>query len=63
MEELGEITQLLLRFSPDALMVVDDGGRICFANETLTQLSVSGWKFCCRSDCVNGMSITSPATG
>lgn len=38
MEELGDITQHLLRFSPDALLVVDEGGRICFANETLTQL-------------------------
>ncbi|MEQ1579320.1 MAG: ATP-binding protein [Steroidobacteraceae bacterium] len=38
MEELGEITQHLLRFSPDALLVVDGEGRIRFANETLTQL-------------------------
>ncbi len=38
MDELGEITQHLLRFSPDALLVVDGEGRIRFANETLTQL-------------------------
>ena len=38
MEELGEITQHLLRFSPDALLVVDGESRIRFANETLTQL-------------------------
>lgn len=38
MEELAEITQHLLRFSPDALVVVDDTGRICFANETMTDL-------------------------
>lgn len=37
-DELSEITQHLLRFSPDALIVIDDGGRICFANETVTQM-------------------------
>jgi len=35
MEELSEITQHLLRFSPDALIVVDDSNRIRFANETV----------------------------
>ncbi len=38
MNELDEITRQLLRFSPDALIVVDDGGSICFANETVTVL-------------------------
>ena len=38
MEELSEISQYLLRFSPDALMVVDDRGRIRFANETCRQM-------------------------
>ena len=38
MDELSEITQHLLRFSPDALLVVDDQGRIRFANETVTQM-------------------------
>jgi PAS domain S-box-containing protein len=38
MEDLGDITQHLLRFSPDALLVVDEDSRIRFANETLTQL-------------------------
>jgi PAS domain S-box-containing protein len=38
MDELGEITQQLLRFSPDALIVVDDRGRIRFASETVTEL-------------------------
>jgi two-component system, sensor histidine kinase len=38
MDELNEITQHLLRFSPDALIVVDDRAQICFANETVTQL-------------------------
>ncbi len=35
MDELSEITQHLLRFSPDALIVIDDGNRIRFANETV----------------------------
>jgi two-component system, sensor histidine kinase len=38
MDELSEITQHLLRFSPDAMLVVDDRGRICYANETVTQM-------------------------
>jgi PAS domain S-box-containing protein len=38
MDELGEITQHLLRFSPDALIVIDDGNRIRFANETVKDL-------------------------
>jgi PAS domain S-box-containing protein len=38
MDELGEITQQLLRFSPDALIVVDDRGKIRFASETVTEL-------------------------
>jgi PAS domain S-box-containing protein len=38
MDELREITQHLLRFSPDALIVIDDGDRIRFANETVKDL-------------------------
>lgn len=38
MKELREITEHLLRFSPDALIVVDDGDRIRFANETVRDL-------------------------
>jgi PAS domain S-box-containing protein len=38
MDELSEITQHLLRFAPDALIVIDDRGRICFANETVAQM-------------------------
>jgi PAS domain S-box-containing protein len=38
MEELRQITEHLLRFSPDALIVVDDGDRIRFANETVREL-------------------------
>ncbi len=38
MEELREITEQLLRFSPDALIVVDDSDRIRFANETVREL-------------------------
>ena len=38
MESLTEITQHLLRFSPDALIVVDDRGVIRFANETIREL-------------------------
>lgn len=38
MDELGEITQHLLRFSPDALIVIDEPGRIRFANQTVTQM-------------------------
>ncbi len=38
MDELHEITQHLLRFSPDALIVIDDGDRIRFANETVKDL-------------------------
>ena len=37
-DEPAEITQHLLRFSPDALVVVDDQGRIRFANDTVTEL-------------------------
>lgn len=38
MDELREITEHLLRFSPDALIVVDDAGVIRFANETVRDL-------------------------
>jgi two-component system, sensor histidine kinase len=38
MDELREITQHLLRFSPDALIVIDDADRIRFANETVRDL-------------------------
>jgi PAS domain S-box-containing protein len=38
MEELRQITEHLLRFSPDALIVVDDSDRIRFANETVREL-------------------------
>src|SRR3954451_905507 len=38
MQDLNEITQHLLRFSPDALIVVDDRGLIRFANETVREL-------------------------
>lgn len=38
MDELREITEHLLRFSPDALIVVDDSDRIRFANETVKEL-------------------------
>lgn len=38
MDELQQITQHLLRFSPDALIVVDGDGRIRFANDTVTDL-------------------------
>ena len=38
MDELSEITQHLLQFAPDALVVVDDRGRIRFANETVAQM-------------------------
>lgn len=38
MDELSEITQHLLRFSPDALIVIDERGQIHFANETVTEM-------------------------
>jgi PAS domain S-box-containing protein len=38
MDELAEIRQHLLQFSPDALIVVDDRGRICFVNDTVASL-------------------------
>lgn len=38
MDQLSDITQHLLRFSPDALIVVDARGRIRFANHTVTEL-------------------------
>lgn len=38
MDETRDITQHLLRFSPDALIVVDAGGQIRFANETVAEL-------------------------
>ncbi len=38
MDELGQITEHLLRFSPDGLIVVDDQGIIRFANETTYEL-------------------------
>jgi PAS domain S-box-containing protein len=38
MDELREITEHLLRFSPDALIVVDDRGSIRFANDTVREV-------------------------
>jgi PAS domain S-box-containing protein len=38
LDEPRDITQHLLRFSPDALIVIDAGGHIRFANETVTAL-------------------------
>jgi two-component system, sensor histidine kinase len=38
MDELRDITEHLLRFSPDALIVVDEQDRIRFANETVKEL-------------------------
>src|SRR5262245_43403832 len=38
MDELREITQHLLQFAPDALIVIDDANRIRFANETVREL-------------------------
>ncbi|MGD9841489.1 MAG: ATP-binding protein [Steroidobacteraceae bacterium] len=38
MDEFNEITRHLLRFSPDALIVVDDQRQICYANDTVTEL-------------------------
>lgn len=38
MENIAEINQHLLRFSPDALIVVNDRHQICFANETTFEL-------------------------
>lgn len=38
MDDLAEITQHLLRSSPDALIVIDDRSRIRFANDTVTEL-------------------------
>jgi PAS domain S-box-containing protein len=38
MQDLSQITQHLLRFSPDALIVVDDRGMIRFANDTVRTL-------------------------
>lgn len=38
MDELSEITQHLLRFSPDALIVIDERGQIRFANETVAEM-------------------------
>ena len=38
MDETRDITQHLLRFSPDALIVIDASGAIRFANETVTGL-------------------------
>jgi protein-histidine pros-kinase len=38
MDELSAVTQHLVRFAPDALIVIDDQGRICFANETVRHL-------------------------
>ena len=37
-ETLQAVTQQLLRFLPDALIVIDAQGRICFANESVRQL-------------------------
>ena len=53
MDQLNDITQHLLRFSPDALIVVDANGRIRFANETVTELfglrGLNGLDFIARS--------------
>jgi two-component system, sensor histidine kinase len=38
MDEPRDLIQHLLRFSPDALIVIDAGGQIRFANETVTAL-------------------------
>jgi PAS domain S-box-containing protein len=38
MDEPRDITQHLLRFSPDALIVINASGHIRFANETVTEL-------------------------
>jgi PAS domain S-box-containing protein len=38
MDEFAEITQHLLRSSPDALVVIDDRGEIRFANDTVTNV-------------------------
>lgn len=38
MDELAEITRHLLRSSPDALVVIDDGGEIRFANDAVAEL-------------------------
>ena len=38
MDEFSEITQHLLRFSPDALIVIDDRGVIRFANDTTAEV-------------------------
>jgi PAS domain S-box-containing protein len=38
MENLDKITQHLLRFSPDALIVINESREICFANETVFDL-------------------------
>jgi PAS domain S-box-containing protein len=37
-DELSEITEHLLQFAPDALIVIDDANRIRFANETVREL-------------------------
>jgi PAS domain S-box-containing protein len=37
-DELREITEHLLQFAPDALIVIDDTNRIRFANETVKEL-------------------------
>ena len=38
MDELGDITRHLVRFSPDALIVIDERGKIRFASDTVTEL-------------------------
>lgn len=38
MDELSEITQHLVRFAPDALVVVDERGQIRFANQTVAEV-------------------------
>jgi PAS domain S-box-containing protein len=38
MDEFAEITQHLLRSSPDALIVIDDSGSIRFANDTVMEV-------------------------
>jgi len=38
MDQIAQITEHLLRFSPDALIVVNERREICFANETTEEL-------------------------
>jgi PAS domain S-box-containing protein len=58
MNEADEITRQLLRSSPDALVVVDAGGIIRFANETVH--SVLGYTPASLAGLTNLTSPTSP---